>query len=260
MAEDLKAVLDAGAALGEPKTVGVGQYAVVPEGWAVEDLDGYLEKPRRAEADVTAKSAETFSAYVLRFKTAAAAIFADQQAFKIIGIIDYHTPEAPGFRRHRVSYAAPRSLEWTTWRTSSGKKMSQADFAQFIEDNVVDIRSPAGADVLEVARGLQAKKSVSFASAIRLSDGSQEFTYNETVQGTAKGKLKVPEEFVLGIPVFFGGELYEVTARLRYRINEGQLALWYEMYRPEHIEKDAFEAVCKGINENTAIDIWQGVP
>lgn len=261
MAEDLKAVLDAGAGIGEPKTAGIGQYAVVPDGWAVESLEAYLDKPIRAKAEVTAKSAETFSAYVVRFKTDATAIFADQQNFKVVGIIDYHAPEAPAFREHRVSYAAPRSLEWTTWRTSSGKKMSQADFAQFIEDNVVDIRAPAGADVLEVSRNLQAKKKVEFGSAIRLADGAQQFSYSETVDGsTAKGSIKVPEEFVLGIPVFFGGELYEVRARLRYRITEGQLALWYDLYRPEHIEKDAFEAVCDGIAEATKIGVWQGVP
>jgi uncharacterized protein YfdQ (DUF2303 family) len=261
MAEDLKAVLDAGSALGTPKTVGAGQYAVVPGGWCIEDLDGYLERPRRAEADVAAKSAETFSAYLLRFKTDATAVFADQQAFKVVGIIDYHAPDAPAFRKHRVSYAAPRSLEWATWRASSGKKMPQADFAQFIEDNVVDIRTPAGADMLEVSRNLQAKKKVEFGSAIRLADGAQQFSYSETVDGsTAKGTIKVPEVFVLGIPVFFGGELYEVTARLRYRITEGQLALWYELYRPEHIEKDAFEGVCDDINKATELAIWQGAP
>jgi uncharacterized protein YfdQ (DUF2303 family) len=261
MTDDLKAVLDAGAGIGAPKAVGIGLYAVVPEGWAVESLEAYLDKPIRAKAEVTAKSAETFSAYVVRFKTDATAIFADQQNFKVVGIIDYHAPEIPAFREHRVSYTAPRSLEWTTWRTSGGKKMAQAEFAQFIEDNVVDIRSPAGADVLEVSRNLQAKKKVEFGSAIRLADGAQQFTYSETVDGsTAKGSIKVPEEFVLGIPVFLGGDLYGVTARLRYRISEGNLLLWYELYRPEHIEKDAFEAVCAGIGEATSVAIWQGVP
>lgn len=263
MADGMEEIVRAGQLIGDAKTApgGAIPYAVVPEDAKVEELERLLPAPTRPRAAVTAKTAETLSAYIVRFKTDATAIFADQETFKIVGIIDYHAPEQPAFREHRVSYIAPRSLEWTTWRTASGKKMSQADFAQFIEDNVVDIRSPAGADVLEVARGLQAKKAVAFASAIRLSDGSQEFTYNETIQGTtSKGKIKVPEEFTLGIPVFFGGELYEVKARLRYRINEGQLLLWYELYRPEHIEKDAFEAVCDAVNESTSVAVWHGVP
>ena len=263
MADGMGEIVRAGQLIGDAKEIAGGAipYAVVPDGASVEDLEKLLPAPVRSRASVTAKSAETLAAYIVRFKTKATAVFADQEKFSIVGIIDYHTPDAPAFREHRITYAAPRSLEWATWRTASGRKMAQADFAQFVEDNVVDIRSPAGADVLEVARGLQAKKAVSFASAIRLSDGSQEFTYNETVQGTtAKGKLKVPEEFTLGIPVFFGGDLYEVKARLRYRINDGQLALWYELYRPEHIEKDAFEAVCERVNEATGVAVWQGVP
>lgn len=258
---DFQAILNAGGSLGEAKAVNGGAvpYAVIPEGAAVEDLERLLPAPVRARAEVTAKSEATFSAYVNRFKGENTSIFADQQAFSLVGVIDYHGPTAAAWCDHRVSYSAPRSLEWQTWRTSSGKRMAQPDFAQFIEDNVVDIRSPAGADVLEVARSLQAKKAVEFVSAIRLADGSQQFTYNETVDGSAaKGTLKIPEEFKLGIPVFFGGESYEVTARLRYRIAEGKLQMWYELYRPEHIEQDAFGHVCAGVAEATAITIWEG--
>lgn len=263
MAEGLEKVVRAGQLIGDAKSVegGAIPYAVVPNDATVEDLEHLLPSPVRARGDVQAKSAETLAAYIVRLKTDATALFADQQAFKIVGIIDYHAPDAPAFREHRVSYSAPRSLEWATWRGASGKKMTQADFAQFIEDNVVDIRSPVGADVLEVSRSLQAKKKVEFGSAIRLADGAQQFSYSETVDGsTAKGSIKVPEEFTLGIPVFFGGDLYEVKARLRYRIQEGQLALWFDLYRPEHIEKDAFEAVCDHVSKATEIDVWQAVP
>ncbi|MGE5151190.1 MAG: DUF2303 family protein [Rhodospirillaceae bacterium] len=261
--DGLDKIIEAGQALADAKSVpgGTIPYAVVPVGAHIEELERLLPAPARARAAVTAKSAATFNAYVVAFKTSATAIFADQEEFTLVGVIDYHLPETPAWGSHRVTYAAPRSLEWQTWRGSSGKKMAQADFARFIEDNVVDIRSPAGADVLEVARGLQAQKSVQFVSAIRLSDGAQEFTYSEAVAGsTSKGKIKVPEEFKLGIPVFLGGDAYEVTARLRYRINDGQLLLWYEIYRPEYIERDAFETVCDAANKATAIAVWQGSP
>jgi uncharacterized protein YfdQ (DUF2303 family) len=261
--EGLDAVLNAGSALGDAKAVphGVIPYAVIPEGATVEELERLMPSPARARATVTAKSAETFSAYVNRFKEPATAVFADQEKFTLVGIIDYHALGEPGWREHRVSYGAPRSLEWQTWRTNSGKRMGQADFAQFIEDNVVDIRDPDGAAVLEVSRNLQAKKAVDFSSSLRLSDGAQQFSYSETVDGsTVKGTIKVPEEFTLGIPVFFGGIMYEVRARLRYRIESGKLQLWYDLYRPEHIEKDAFAEVCSAIGTATAIEIWEGVP
>src|SRR5258708_5154062 len=111
----------------------------------------------------------------------------------------------------------------------AGQTMTPVNFAQFIEENQIDIRTPPGAKILEVARGLQARRSVHFVSAVRLQTGDQEFTFNETTEGTVgKGKAQVPEEFKLGIPVFFGGVSYEVVARLRYRLDEGKLQLWYD--------------------------------
>lgn len=261
---DTEAIIEAGKLIGEPKTVASDNphaYAVIPSNAQIEDLEEYAEAPRRARAEVAAHDPETFGAYFNRFKTADSVILADQDKFTIVGIIDYHPKDGAAFREHRVSYEAPRSLEWKTWRTASGKRMAQEEFAQFIEDNVVDIRTPAGADVLEISRNLQANKKVAFSSAIRLADGQQQFTYEEVIDGsTSKGKIKVPETFVLGIPVFFGGELYEVTARLRYRIDNGKLALWYELYRPEYIEKDAFEAVLVGVGTVTETAVWHGRP
>lgn len=129
----------------------------------------------------------------------------------------------------------------------------------FIENNVVDIRQPSGADVLEVSRSLQAVKNVSFNSAIRLADGSQQLAYSETVDGsTSKGSVKVPETFVLGIPVFFGGASYEVTAKLRYRIADGKLLMWFDLYRPEHIEQDAFGEIGKEVETSTGTKVWMG--
>lgn len=261
--DGLDKIIEAGSLIAEAKTApgGVIPYAIVPEGAAVEDLERLLPAPARPREQVTAKSVDTLCAYVNRYKTGDTVVFGDREDSQVVGIIDYHPVNGAAWAEHRVHYTAPRSLEWETWREKNKKPMSQADFAQFIEDNVVDIRHPAGADMLEVSRNLQAKKSVQFGSAIRLADGAQEFTYNETIDGTsAKGKIKVAEEFTLGIPVFFGGPAYEVRARFRYRINDGKLSLWYDLYRPEHIEKDAFEAVCAEIADKTTIAVWQGTP
>jgi uncharacterized protein YfdQ (DUF2303 family) len=260
---DFDAILKAGQELGGAKIPADGgsPYAVMPEGSCIADLEQYLVTPKRARGNVVAHQTATFVGYFNHFKADASVIFADQEQFRIVGIIDYHAADKPAFGEHRVTYTTPRSKEWQAWRGASGRKMSQTDFAQFIEDNVVDIRTPAGADVLEVSRSLQAKKSVDFNSSIRLADGSQQFTYNETVDGaTAKGTIKVPDEFTLGIPVFFGGALYEVRARLRYRIDSGKLWLWYDLYRPEHIEQDAFEHVVTDIADKSATEVWMGKP
>ena len=165
------------------------------------------------------------------------------------------------FAEHRVVYDAPRSDEWEIWTKADGVAMPQADFSRFIEDNVKDIREPAGADVLEVARQLEVKKKVEFASAQRLSDGQREFTYNEEIDGTSRrGQMQIPEEFQLGIPVFLDGELYAVTARLRYRINEGTLRLWYDLLNPHEVERDAFGVIVEKIRDAVETPVLMASP
>lgn len=268
------AIIAAGTAMAGPfqaKEGGV-PVIVVPEGYKVEDIERYLDFPARARGIIKAETPDAFIAYFNRFADetedgkddpdGCSMVFARSGDFLVKGIIDWHVPhDQPGFAEHRVTYEAPRSDEWKIWTAMNGTAMPQADFSRFIEDNVKDIREPAGADVLEVARQMEVKKNVEFASAERLSDGQREFTYNETVEGsTRRGQLKIPEEFKLGIPVFIDGPAYEVTARLRYRINGGQLSLWYDLFRPHEIERDAFGEVVKKIDDGISVDVLMGMP
>lgn len=259
---DLSAVIEAGKRIGDPKLVeGGGAYTILGTGDQVHDLEHLLDTPRRVQSSVTAHDPDTFVAYFNAFKfPGESVIFADRDNVQLIGVIDYHH-ESPAWCSHQVIYTAPHSPEWLTWTGKHGRSMTQPDFAQFIENNVDDIREPSGAEMLEVSRSLQAKKSVDFSSAIRLATGEQEFTYAETIQGSAgKGKLKVPEVFKLGIPVFVNDAPYEVTARLRYRINEGKLSLWYDLLRHPQIEVDAFMTIIGTVATATAVAIWHGRP
>lgn len=263
-ATEAREMLSAGAAIALPNEMdGGGSFMVMPEGYKVEDIEKFLAAPARARGTITAETPEAFVAYYNRFvDEEVSLVFARTETFTVTGIIDWHAPgDAAGFAEHRAVYQAPRSDEWKIWTGMDGKAMTQTDFSRFIEDNVKDIREPDGADVLEVARQLEVKKKVEFSSAERLSDGQREFTYNEEVEGsTRRGQMKIPEEFKLGIPVFIGGELYEVIARLRYRIDGGQLRLWYDLYRPHEIERGAFSVVVEKIDGEVNTPVLMAAP
>lgn len=258
------AMLAAGTAIARPVRIDDGgSFVVVPDGFRLADIERFLAAPTRPRGTIKAETPAAFVAYYNRFcEEDASLVFAATESFTVKGIIDWHVPgNEAGFGEHRVVYEAPRSDEWKIWTGADGSAMSQGDFSRFIEDNVKDIREPAGADVLEVARQLEVKKRVEFASAMRLSDGQREFTYNETVDGsTRRGKMKVPEEFTLGIPVFIGGELYEVTARLRYRIAGGQLSLWYDLANADAVAREAFLQVVEVIDGSVETDVLMAAP
>lgn len=259
-----RAVLAAGMAMAGPVAPESGsRFVVVPDGYKVEDIEKFLASPARARGTITAETPEAFVEYYNRFcAEAASLIFACTEHFKVTGIIDWHEPKKdPGFAEHRVVYEAPRSDEWKVWTEMDGQPMSQHDFSVFLENNVKDIQEPAGANVLEVAQQLEVKKSVQFSSALRLSDGQREFTFNETVDGTTKrGQMKIPEEFTLGIPVFISGELKAVTARLRYRIADGMLKLWYELAQADAVARDAFGEVVEKIRADVETPVLMASP
>ena len=268
MADDFKSVIETAQQAGAPHSVAGSDYALVPSGTRVEDLERFQASPRRVRENLSLHRIDTFCAYFMAYRRPepsedgdqVSVVFADQTAFTMKAIFDYHGND-PAWGDHTATYASPRSLEWATWRGMSAKLMEQAAFAQFIEDNIVDIREPPGADMLEIARQFEAKSSVQFGSHLRLDNGQRQFSYSETIQGSAaKGTIKVPERFKLGIPVFLGGTVYEVIARLRYRINEGNLKIGYELYRSEQIERDAFQQVVQALEAATATTVWFGTP
>lgn len=265
-----QAAIEAGKRIGDPKvSTDHGAYAVLGTGDTVKDLEFLMHAPRRIRAAVTTHDTKTFAEYFNLYKAPPSRIFANRDEFHIVGLLDYHEAGGdPAWCSHKVTYTAPRSPEWVIWTGKHGRQMSQPEFATFIENNVDDIQQPAdeptmptGADMLEIARNLQAKKAVNFSSAIRLANGEQEFTYAEEIQGSSsKGKLKVPERFVLGIPVFLNDQPYRVEARLRYRINEGKLILWYDLFRHPQLEVDAFNKIIDVVEKDTTIQVWHGVP
>lgn len=221
-----------------------GLYAIVPNGGVFHDLEHLLPTPVYAKASVTARTVQSLVDYTAGHKTAATAVFADVESGRVQAVIDYIALDnAPAHKAQRCIYDAPFSEEWKRWNAISGKQQNQEAFALFIEENRDDVVTPDGATMLELAKTLDAKKKVTFKSGIRLDDGSVDlsFTDETTAAGAGiGGKLAIPTEIELGIPVFYGGDRYKITAFFRYRIIEGKLVMWVDLHRIKHIRDAAF--------------------
>ncbi len=258
--ENIKTAIEAGVAIGAPKTIGAGSFAVLPEDYETHDLEDYQEAPRRTRAEVSMADVESFIAYWNRFKYSESTIFADREHNNIVGVVDYHGKK-PTFCSHRAVYAPPYSEEWKRWKEASGRRMKQVEFAYFIEENASDVFDPTAAQMIEISQSIKASKKGEFLEDRRLSDGSVQLTYNEEVEThTGRNNLKVPESFMLGLPVFFNGVKYEVEAKLRVRIDKGQLMLWFDLHRAEYVEQDAFAGIVRQITDGCGSDVFLGRP
>lgn len=257
-----KQIIDLAAALSSAQKIGEAgiPYSVIPYGYELHALEKMLEMPVRKRGKVVLSDAQSFINYFIKHSDLGS-IYAQIDPPKFIAVLDDHKTNSPGWRDHVANYHCPLSKEWRIWTESNNRSMKQAEFAQFIEDNLLDIVDPPGAYMLEISRSLEAKKKVNFASAIRLSNGQTELTYEEEIQGTAaKGKLNIPEQFSLGISVLDGTDLYRVDARLRYRISEGNLVMWYDLLRPHKVLESAVMDVWKEIEAKTEQTIFNGSP
>lgn len=257
---DMEVVVSTATAAVEAQYIDGVPFVVVPDGYSVETLERQLSSPRKARGFAVLSDEESFIYYTNLHKTEQTDLYytVDKPGFKVV--FNANRPQNPGWGDFGAFYDCPLSPEWITWVDHDGKRMGQEDFARFIEANLPYIVDPENAQMLEIALTLEAKKKVSFVSGLRLSNGSNEFTYEENVDGSAaKGKLKIPEKIALGIRVFQNGEAYRVEANFRYRIGEGgKLQMWYELVRPHLVIQDAVSNVRDKIQAATGLVAMNG--
>lgn len=231
-------------AAGEIKRFEDGRPYRIRENGEVEIVERLLPGPIARKGEVTFYEALSFSAFVTRFKNASTVIFADSVGRKFTAALDYNPQggdsKAAMWDQFRALLPLRHTESWTTWAKVNGVKMTQADFAQFIEDQIPDIAEPAGAKLVEIARTLEAKTDVQFESHIRADNGAHRFAYLENVQGTASGNVEIPQEFKLVLQPFDGSKQYPVTARFRYRITAKQLTMWFDLVRLQDVLEEAF--------------------
>lgn len=190
-------------------------------------------------------------------------MYADVDKGTVTTIINAHEGSglnSPGWGDHTATLTLRKTDDWTDWTGNNGKWHPQTAFAEFIEQHLPNCVEPNGATMLELAQSFKATKSVNFEQSKRLKSGETTLEYRESVEASAgqRGGITIPDEITLALAPFEHGAPYKVTARLRYRIDSGQLALSYVLIRPRDILLDAFNAVVADVAESTDRDIWHG--
>ena len=262
----MEAMALARAAAPAHDTADGGKIVIVPHTYRAEKIPP-LEPPLpRIRAAVTMHDADSFIAYVNRYKTSATRLFAEPGflaggAAHVTAVLDYHKPDAADYGAHTVAYQPRYSDQWKRWQSACLKPMAQAEFAEFIEEVRADIHEPSAAQLLDVVRAFKASKKVEFDSVIYQSNGDVRLIYDEwTEQKGTSGVL--PEQMKLGIPVYFRGAVYAVPLFVRFRVERkgdgGGVQFQLKLDRADVIEDAAFSEVTKLIGEQTLIEVYLG--
>lgn len=259
-AGDVRALLKAGTALAEPKKNPEPDgrpFVVLPEGFAVHELPtkGF---PDRAAGLVKLRDAASLIQYVSDHKGATTRIYATLEPACFLAVFDDFLPgsdiaTAANWRQWRAQFLVPHSREWQIWNKHHKAQLSQLQFGEFLQDNLPDVVSPDGATLLEMSLNFEASQNGAFRAVQRLQDGSHNMMW--AAENNASGSVKLPAEITVSIPVFENDARHTLTARLRHRVNDGKLALWYELVRPHKVLEHAFKATTEDIATGVA-----GVP
>lgn len=277
-ASTLKTALQAGAALGDTKPAPTTQhepYVIVPEGHEINPLPP-LRSPPRKTGTVTAHDVESFIEYVQRHASDDTVIYGSQNPARFIAVLNDHaktqvddfTSDASNeedvrgarWRDFRCCYPLVHSREWTTWMEKNRKPFpNNKDFAEWLEDNLVDIVEPAHGDMMRVALDFSVTSGASFSNPVDLDTGATRLSY--TLE-TKNGAVEIPKVFTIEIPVFQGIEVttYKIDARFRYKMREGGVDIRYELVRPHKVVEQAFKDELQLIRDQTKALVLFGEP
>jgi uncharacterized protein YfdQ (DUF2303 family) len=234
---------------------------------ALPDLifNEHAAHPERVKANVSVLDPESFIEYYALFNDPNSRVFADETSLKVLSVLDYHAAgegNAPRWGQHRVTLNLRQSPEWQTWTRHNNSTMTQQQFAEFLEQNAVDIIQPNPAGIREIAEDLEATVEVDFASVQRQAGGKINLRYTETTKTTVSGgkAVTVPDQFVIAIPAFVGGERVSMQVLLRYRVKEQKLTFFYTLIRPEEVIRTAFLGARQKIADALKVTIINGAP
>lgn len=193
---------------------------------------------------------------------------------------------------HRALYEFPVSRAWKDWTEKSGQALDKDELGKFLEDHALDVLDPTPAILddeiseknadwenrhIETAARLEGR----FGTLHQLLHLSREFSIHETSNLTVKknrdtgeqeisflnehktpeGKpLKIPNLFLIAIPVFEQGALYRIAARLQYRKNGGALTFGLTLFNSENAFDDAMREAVKTAQNETKLPVFWGTP
>lgn len=273
------------------------------------DFDRARRFPLGRKGTATFSRLDSFIGHVNRFKSTESALFAkdsmrDGSAPSITAVLDYHervngeeAPFNPSPRhgRHRSVYTFPVSDEFKTWTGADGNQMTQEDFAEFLEDNIINVMPvpdflkpdlaaggtkpetdadralldivfkiqgrPCGPEkLMELSRGLKVYSQEKVVNTTNLSSGEGQIRF-ETDHTNGDGKpLMVPNLFLIAIPIFRNGAPYRIPVRLRYR-KAGPMLVWtLVLLNLDLVCAHAVNEACAKAAEDTALPMFFGEP
>lgn len=287
----IQTALDAGLKIAELKVIPEGSLeetrVLVPEGMKLEILKTQVS-PARKSGEKIFFADKSFCEYVNKHKDLSATIIiADENEGKVKAIFNDHGASSPGFSDFCAVLDIGFSKQFQTWLhkafNSREYRFTQAEFADFIEDNRVDlmvgnieregqeIKNLSGLELSDLINNLQISAEVNLTAKRNAQDDQVHYEYE--VKDSGKCQFRLPKSIFLAIPIYKYGDVFRIELRLRSSGKSGGTPrFWYIIDQLEVLKERAFDKICKRIKngnegsepdegeqfEGTGIEVWKG--
>ena len=312
---NVKEAIDKIAGMAAPTTVslaapvsGIVPVMAVPNGTSLQSIkrfvDEFAAKPDRRKGTDTVQDLESLVEWTNRHKDAGTVLFCDttREAPRLLSIVDYHLAVEDGkeggltgdatarFGAFRAHYEFPLSEHWKAWREVDGEQMDQSDFAEFLENRVLDLIAPdigtdgdgnevkklpqqvaellarlggrcaLPQDIITLSRSLDITANSRTATRVDVQTGEGALMFEETHVGADKQKVAVPKLFMICIPLFDKSPFhYRIPVRIRYRLNGG-IKWTFTMFGADDVIDAAIKEAAEHVKTSTACPLFYGVP
>lgn len=253
---------------------GVGSLHRLAEEWRTA--------PARKKGIAKLATLQSFIDLTNRHKDEHSVIFAQAEwptpsLTAILNYNQYGESGAARFGDHRFVYPFPLTDEFKAWAGKDAGKMSQGEFAAFIEERVFELADATEEEkqtfepllrtqfaspsrMMELSRGLQVNVESVAKSGVTLQSGEGEIQFAEEHRDARGEKLIVPGLFMIALPAFIGGDPVRIPVRLRYRVSGGAISWFYQMYRWKEFLRERVVADLERAVDETNLDAFEGSP
>lgn len=193
--------------------------------------------------------------------------------------------------RHRATYAFPVSAEWKLWTGRSGKPMGKAELGEFVEANAKDMLDPSDmlvqgqmihmepwekdmwriaaqvkgrfgnpGTLIDLSRRFEVDEKSTLSTTRNPDTGESSFQFINEHQNPDGTPVKIPNLFLIAVPVFENGALYRLAVRFRYAKAGSDINFTLTLHNPDLALRDAVELALAQAVEETALPLMRGTP
>lgn len=201
-----------------------GDLVAVNDNYKILDLEKYQDGRNRARGVLNTPSLEDFKSFVLNDQSEKAPVFVDHKNVSAVAILNYlESGYSQGHCDHLAILKLEPTVIWSKLQNLKDRKLSQRDFAVFIEDwvSVLEITDAdgnviGGAQALAAIRNMKINASVSTESNVsNLSESRSRF---DQVEARSKEEF-TPAYFKIYDSAYLGLDERLIVLRLIINTN-----------------------------------------